>query len=181
MDSPRRKTATEAECAGRSSVRPCVRIRVSRPATASLRLFRPGSDHAAFAAACGLTLALLAAPVTPARAEQPRAADHTPCVGAALLASMNKLSVALDAAPLRLSDQPCPAQEKVLVSLTERAQAKLTAGSEAMGARRLAIASLSLSALALLSAPVVTLALFRRYGLISWRPRLRAGRSNHSL
>jgi len=117
-----------------------------------------------------LPLSLIIAFVSPVTGAPVEGAQPVPCVPERLVQSMTALSKALDAEPLRLDAKNCSAQETALVAIADKARARLTSNASARDGRRLAAASLGVSILAVLSAPLITLALFRRYGLISWRP-----------
>ena len=110
----------------------------------------------------GFTISLLFASVGPALAKE------SACGSDALKESMRRLALATGEALPPATDD-CPAQLAALVKIADKAQERLSQSSHtALGAWRLALVSVVLSALALLSAPVITLLLFRRYGLISW-------------
>ena len=121
---------------------------------------------------CGLTLSLWVACLT-----HP-IADGTHCENLdAMNQAMTDLATAMQESSPSMAAPDCTDRAKKFAALAEQAAGRIKSSRSLASAssstdtttRRFAVVSFGLSLLALLSAPLVTIFLFRRYGLISWR------------
>jgi hypothetical protein len=117
-----------------------------------------------------LSLWLLGSPSAPA------AAEGITCEADMLKQPMEKLALAVDKRAPGTEGKPCAEQLRIFAAIAQRAEGRLNTTVKDSPSDtadkltpRLVLVALVFSALALVSGPVITIMLFRRYGLISWR------------